>query len=258
MSNILIGYSNYIDAATLSGGSWSATLTQANIKNRLLAKVARTANALAASSIVDVNLTSAKTVKAFGVIATNISASGATYRIRGSNDNTFATSLYDSGTVSAVKQTPNIIIGIAAGVVAQYWRLEITNTSNAAGYIQIGRIFIGNAFIPTINYSYNGSFGYRTTTGVVTSIGEIDYFDQRPLRKSMQLSMDWLTNAEEEAALSLIYAADIDGEVLVVPNPDDTTYNQRNNFLARLAQLSPLQNPYYNINKTAFDFLEIV
>jgi hypothetical protein len=45
MSNLLLGYSNRVDAATLSGGSWlTASLPLDNLKDRRQAKVARSAN----------------------------------------------------------------------------------------------------------------------------------------------------------------------------------------------------------------------
>jgi hypothetical protein len=45
---------------------------------------------------------------------------------------------------NAGNQSPHIIVGIPAGVAAQYWRLEIFDASNTAGYCQIGRVFIGD------------------------------------------------------------------------------------------------------------------
>lgn len=258
MSNIIIGVNNLIDGAALSGGSWSGVLPLANLKNRLLSKVARSTNALAASSLVNIDLGSAKSIKALGAIATNISATGATYRVRGSNDNTFATSLFDTGTVSAVTQTPHLIIGIPAGIVARYWRIEITDTANAAGYVQIGRVFIGDGFVPTDNYSLGATRGVVSTTAVVTSIGAVDYFDVQPVRRSTQLSLNWLTHAEAELVQALIADSDIANELLLILDAADTVYRQRNHYLARLRQLSPLQSPYQTINQQAFDFLEIV
>lgn len=259
MSNLMLGYKNLVDAATLSGGSWNAALPITNLQNRLLSKVARSTNAVATSSLINIDLGSAKAVQAFGAIKTNISASGATYRLRGGSDNTFATSAYDSGTVSANAQTPDLIIGLASVITARYWRLEITDTSNAAGYVQIGRIFIGPALAPADNYSKGAEIGYQSRSNVSQSVGGVDYFDKRPGRRVFNFQLDWLTNAEaHDQALELQRLSDITDEVLLISDPADTMYNQKRHYLGRLQQLSPLKNPYLTIYQAGFDVLEII
>jgi hypothetical protein len=259
MSNIQLGYSNYIDSATLSGGSWNASYPLANLKNRLLSKVARSTNDAAASSLINIDLGSAKPVQAFGAIKNNISASGATYRLRISNDNTFATSLYDSGTVSANAQTPDLILGLASPITGRYLRFEITDTLNALNYVQIGRLFVGPSLAPADNYSKGAEIGYVSSTGVQQSLGGVDYFDKKPLRRLFSFQLDWLTNAEAHAqALELQRLSDISEEVLLIIDPADTTYNQKRHYLGRLQQISRLKNPYLTLYQAGFDVLEIV
>jgi hypothetical protein len=259
MSNLILGYNNMIDAATLSGGSWEATLPLANLKSRYLSKVARSANDDAASTLINIDLGSAKPVQAFGAIKTNISASGATYRLRLGNDNTFATSLYDSGTVSANAQSPDLVLGLASAVTARYGRLEIVDTSNAAGYVQIGRLFLGPALAPADNYSKGAELGYQSRTSVQQSLGGVDHFDVRPGRRLFEFALDWLTEAEAfNQALELQRICDIHGEVLLIRDPADTTYNQKRHFLGRMEQLSPIKNPYLTNHQAGFRVLEII
>jgi hypothetical protein len=259
MSNLILGYDNLIDAATLSGGSWNASLPLANLKNRYLSKVARSVDDAAASTLVNVDLGSAKSVQAFGAIRTNISASGATYRLRGSTVSNFASSVYDSGTVSAAAQTPDLIVGLSSAVSARYWRLEITDTLNAAGYVQIGRLFIGPALAPADNYSKGAEIGYQSRTSVQQSLGGADHFDIRQGRRLFTFALDWLTDAEVfNQVLELQRICDIHGEVLLIRDPADVTYNQQRHFLGRLQQLSAIKNPYLTNHQAAFEVLEIV
>jgi hypothetical protein len=267
MSNLILGYNNLIDAAILSGGSWEATLPLANLQDRAasagapiyLSKVARSTNDDAASTLINIDLGSAKAVQAFGAIKTNISVSGATYRLRLGTDNTFATTLYDSGTVSAAAQTPDLILGLASPVTARYGRLEITDPSNADGYVQIGRLFIGPALAPADNYSKGAELGYQPRTNVQQSLGGIDHFDARPGRRLFDFALDWLTEAEAfDRALELQRLCDIYGEVLLIRDPADTTYNQRRHFLGRLQQLSPIKNPYLTLHQAGFEVIEII
>jgi len=258
MKNLILGYNNLIDTATLSGGSWSAALPLANLKSRILSKVARSSDAAAASTRIDIDLGSAKSVQAFGAIRTNLSASGATYRLRGSNDNTFAASLYDSGTASAAAQTPDLILGLDAAVTARYWRLEIVDTANASGYIQIGRLFIGTALAPADNYSKGAEIGYQSSTAVAKSVGGVKYFDRRPGERLFSFQLDWLTDAEALGqALELQRISGIHGEVLLVVDPADTIFNQKRHFLGTLQQLPPLKNPYLTNYQAAFNVVEV-
>jgi hypothetical protein len=259
MSNLILGYNNLIDAATLSGGSWNGALPLANLKSRYLSKVARSANDDAASTLVNIDLGSAKAVQAFGAIKTNLSASGATYRLRGSTVSDFLTSVYDSGTVSANAHTPDLILGLPSPVTARYWRLELSDTANADGFIQIGRLFIGPALAPADNYSKGAELGYVSRTGVQQSLGGVDHFDIRAGRRLFTFALDWLTEAEaHNQALELQRLCDIHGEVLLIRDPADTTYNQQRHFLGRLQQLSPIKNPYLTNHQAGFEILEMI
>lgn len=259
MSNLILGYGNLIDAATLSGGSWEAALPLANLQSRVLSKAARSTNDDAASTLINIDLGSAQAVRAFGAIRSNISASGATYRLRGSDDNSFATSLFDSGTVSANAQTPDLIIGLSSTITARYWRLEIVDTANAVGYVQIGRLFIGPALAPADNYSFGAEIGYQSRTGVQSSLSGVDFFDSKVGRRLFAFQLDWLTAAEAyTSVLALHRTCDIAGEVLLIVDPADTTYNQQRHFLGRLQQLSSIKNPYLTNHQAGFEVLEII
>ena len=259
MKNIILGYNNLIDAATLSGGIWNGSYPITNLQTRYLTQKARSADDRAESTLINIDLGSAKAVRAFGAIATNISASGATYRLRLGNDNTFAVTLYDSGTVSANAQTPDLILGLSSAVTARYGRLEITDTSNASGYVEIGRLFIGPALAPATNYNRGADLGYVSRSAVQQSLGGVDHYDARTPRRLFQFALDWLTEAEAHSqALALQRLCDITGEVLLVRDPDDVTYNQQRHFLGRLQQLGPIKNPYLTVHQAGFEILEII
>ncbi len=258
MSRILIGYANSIDSAILSGGVWHASYPLANIKNRLLSKVARTSNALAASTQLTLDLQVAQYIHCFAAISTNLSI-GATYRLVGSNSAGFSTLLYDSGTLSAVYQTPDLMHALPDYVLARYWRLYITDTANAAGYVQMGRVFIGAGLRPEVNYARGAEFGLMTDSEVVQSIGGIEYFDEKPMRRRFAFTLPHLDDQEALVQAYQIQAySNITREVLLIRDNNDTFYRQRRSFLGRLAQLSPIQNPYYGVHQTAFEILEII
>ena len=195
MSNLMLAWPNLADSAALSSGSWSAGLPLNNLKNRLISKAARSTNALAASTKFDADLGEAMAINAVGLIGTNLTTA-ATYRIRGASDAGFTSVLHDSGTVSAATQTPNLIHAITAAITARYWRVELTDTANPAGYVQAGRLFIGAGWQAAVNASFGTGLGYESATVMEQSLGGVDYPDKRTPRRVFRFDLDWLTDAE--------------------------------------------------------------
>ncbi|WP_372826540.1 hypothetical protein [Polaromonas sp.] len=285
MANCLMGFPNRIDAAALSGGTWSATLPRTNIQNRVLGKVARTLAATLASTQFDLDMVTAKTTKVLALVNHNFSLS-ALVRIRGSAVSNFATTEYDSGwvpvwpavyassetdweddnwwsgqytdeqragyTAAFVQVLPNI-------VRARYWRVEVDDTTNAAGYVQVGRVFIGPAWQPLRNMSYGAAIGWETKTAAQEALGGAEYFQRRTPYRVQNISLNWMSVDEGlGSAFEIQRRAGIDADVLWVFDPDDTIHALRRRFLGRLRELSPVQHPYPLVNATAFQIKEIL
>lgn len=285
MSNMLLGFPNRIDSATLSGGSWSAGLPLANLQNRIIGKVARTANVTLAATQFDINLGSSKSIRALALVNHNLTLA-AQYRIRGSTVNTFASNVYDSGWTDvwpavfpsasleweddnwwSGKYTAEQISGYTAALInicpsnelAQYWRVEINDTSNAIGYVQVGRVFIGAAWQPTVNMSVGATLGWETKTEAQEAIGGAEYFQRRTPYRVANLKIDVLSSDEAFAnAFEIQRRAGIDQEVLFIHDPDDTVHALRRRFLGRLRQLSPIEYPYSTFNSAAFEIKELL
>lgn len=268
MANLTIGFPNRIDAATLSGGSWLTALPLTNIKDRRLSRLARSSGDAIAQATINIDLGAAKTVGAFALVTHNISAVGKV-RLRGDDDAGFASPLYDSGwlncypsgvipislleweednfwlgTVSnnaiAGYQSPYVLT-IPAKPVLRYWRIEIDDTSNPDTYIQIGRIFIGDAWETEFNYSFGSGLGNEDTTEIESSLGGEEYFDIRKTYRVHRLQLKYLSNDEGYARfLDMQRLAGVSGEILLVPDSSDSTNGFRRNFLCRMKSLSPL------------------
>ncbi|WP_427500811.1 hypothetical protein ACQE3E_15725 [Methylomonas sp. MED-D] len=260
MANLMLGYGNLIESSdTLSGGSWSTSFPLANVKNRRLAKVARTVDDATGSSWLNIDLGANRTAQCFAAIRTNLSAAGV-FRVRaaGNGDSTYSVPLYDSGYVSAAAFTPDLILGLAASISARYWRLEIADSSNPDGYIEIGRIFVGPALAPADNMSYGNHIGYRSRSEVVQTQGGAMIGLRRVGQRQFQFALDWMNEAEAIAALELQRVVDITDEVLLIRDRTDTTYNQQRHFLGQLSELSPIDNPYVLTHQVGFNVVEVI
>jgi hypothetical protein len=252
----VIGYTNRIDSATLSGGSWNASYPLANLKTRYLSQKARSTNAQATSSIVNIDLTTARSIGLVAIVAHNMSAS-ATVRIQGSSAADQSVSLYDSTAQTIYSGTD--YAKSFANVSTRYWRISIADTGNTAGYIEFGRVFIGTAFKPSNTIDWSPSLAVESATGITASLGGTEYFDARPNKRIWGGQFSWLSDAESYGEwLRVQRATDVSGEVFIVADDADTTYRAERNFLGRLRTLGPIEYPYLNQYTTAVEIGEVL
>lgn len=252
----VLGYANQIDDGTVSGGSWNASYPLTNIKTPYLFQKARTTNTLAASSTLIVDCSTSQTIGVVALIQHNITTAGRV-RIYGSEVSNFATTVYDSGLLDvydysdwATSFTP---------VAARYWKIVITDTGNDAGYIELGRVFIGWQFKPSINIDFGASLGVESDTTALRSLGGPDYFDSRPNRRTWRGQWSWLTEAEAlDVLTSIMRSSDIEKEVFLMEDDTDTNYQMNRWFLARFRTLSQIEWPYLTYRSCGVELVEVI
>src|SRR5471032_1074266 len=270
MSNIMLGFPNRTDASILSNGSWAPTLPLTNLQTRLLGVVARTTDATLASTKLDINLGAPKNIKLLNLSNHNLSLQ-ATYRVTASSSAAFTSLTYDSGWLPvwpavypygsleweddnwwSAQYTVEQISGyttalthiLSANKLSQYWRIELNDTANAAGYVQAGRLFIGPAWQPKNNMSYGNSLGWETKTVVDEALSGAEYFDRRVPYRVARPSIDWMSQDEAfSQAFELARRAGMDQEFMYVHDPTDTIHALRRRFLCRIRVLNPIENP---------------
>lgn len=149
-------------------------------------------------------------------------------------------------------QSPYIVKS-SSPPIARYWRVEISDTLNPNGYVQIGRLFMARGWQPTINYSYGASLGYVDTTPVDVSLSGAEYFDIRPKYRSWNLGFNYIGQTDAyQYILDMQRVAGVSGEVLVMPDGgEDASLQPTISFVGRLKQLGSVkqdQPSAYNIN----------
>ena len=142
----------------------------------------------------------------------------------------------------------------------RWWRIEFDDQTNAAGYIEIGRMFIGPVWQPKLNMKYDGaSIGWETTTEARQAISGAEYFSDGINYRVQRFTLGHMKQDEAfSQAFELQRRAGISGEILWIHDPDDTVHALRRRFLARLRQLSPIEYPYPLTNSTAFELKELL
>lgn len=269
-ANILIGWPNRGRTATLSGGSWTGL---ANLNNSNYWQVARSSNAAAVNTKIAIDVGALYALRVVALGAHNLSAS-ATWRIK-LGTTAGAADVYDSGNQAVWAMAFDIESfvwedqfwweGYTASddyqgspylacwplpnwYSARYVTIEITDTSNPAGYVEIGKLFVGGGFQPTLNASYGQlSESWLDESDLVRSAGMDDLFVQRRRRRQVKFGLNHLSaGAEFQALYELQRRQGVSGEVLFVPDPSSIAECQRRGFIGRLTELSPIEYPYYN------------
>lgn len=282
-NNVLLGYRNRIDRATLSGGSWLSSLPLTNLKNRVLkSRKARSVGRLPSATTFDVDLGGAHISRVF-MLAGHNAYLDATFRLRCGNDPTFATVLHDSGiqlvwpAVNSSLDLPweaenwwggqyteeeregytwTLSYDIGASVDARYWRIEIFDESNPAGYFEAGRAFIGPAHQFGVNMSLGASQGWETDTQAMKARSGTEYFDPREPFRVTRFTTDWMSLDEGMLAFDIQRVSGIHNEVVLFFDPANSRHSLRRNYLGRLRKLSPVEYPYITNTRSAWEVKE--
>ena len=268
MANCLFAYPDRTLAATLSGGSWSAGLPLANLKDRLTTKVARSSNALAASTQFDLDLGAQRNLRLFALLGSNLSAA-ATVRWRLYTDSGYAQLVHDTGAlpVSWAALDAETLSGwrpdfwhvLPSTLTARYLRVSIVDTANPAGYIEVGRALVMPAWQPAVNIAYGNPLHYdHSATVIERALGGPRYAGRRrPLRRQ-HLELPNLTSSEgHQAILEMQRTLGRDGELFFVHDSAVTDfYQSQRSFLATMDEIDPLEQPYFANYASSLTLLE--
>mgnify|MGYP001423192831 CR=1 FL=1 len=261
-SGVVIGFPNFVDAVApfatvaFSGGTWIAGMPLSNMRDPRFDRVARSNGLTLAATKFDVDLGTPRRVFMLAIPKHNLSL-GAKVRVRLSNDAAFATSLHDSGWVDAWPiiyawgsvpwghpglwtgrassedvagyPVPFIHFPDPAPDASRYARVEIDDTTNAAGFVELPRLFITGGWQPSRN------FAPSTDLEAAITRGGSSVFNERPSRRTLSFDIDFITRAE-----ALTMPGEMDrklgrsGQVMIVMHPADTANRHRTSFAATL------------------------
>lgn len=281
--HVFLAHNNLIDGSILSGGSFVSTLPISNVKNRVLARVARTTDLATASTQFDMDLGLNKRWRVLALVNHNLSL-GALYRVRSGSDPTFATSDVDSGWVAvwpAVYDTdeldwddPNfwegtytdserdgytwtLIHKLTGSLSARYVRVEIDDPLNANSYVQFGRVFVADGYVPSRNMVVGASLAWEDDSEIDRAYGGAEYFDERPRYRVARFTIANLDVDEAYGkAFEIMRQAGVTKEVLIQWDPADIKNSLRQSFVGRLRQLGAIEHPYPLATSVAFEIQE--
>jgi len=284
MANAIIAYQNRIDESTFAAyGSWEASLPLNNLKTRTLSKLARSTDATNASTKFRFSLAKARIIGTVAIINHNLSTN-AQWRYRVYSDSGYTTLVYDSGLLEAWPTMPvgyfeweddgfwnmrtpeedrelftaTTIHVPSTVVIDQYYQVEFFDDTNTDGYVQLGRVFVGKKYQPTINMALGASVGYESRTVIDEAISGAEYFDRRGSYRVARFNLQLLDSSDALLNSDLMKISDTDQEVVFVYDQDDAIGISRRSFLGRLRTLSPIEQPYTQFFQTSHEIKELL
>lgn len=129
---------------------------------------------------------------------------------------------------------------------ARYGQIDIVDTTNPAGWLEVGRLFVGKVFQPAINPAY-GDLSFRVSSRTEKSRARdgTTYFNQQRPDFSLPVGFKYLTEDEAMKWLDLQVILDTCGEAMAIFDPAQVAYWWRRQVFGNLAQLDPIQHPMY-------------
>jgi len=278
-----IGWPNRIDEATLAGGSWTTALPLANLKTRQVTQPARSTDCLTASTKFTIDLTQMRSLRAVGLVNHNLSAT-ASWRVKlGATSG--GAEIYDSGVLPVWTMTfgdglewgdsgwwegttDDDYIGAPFAAIhtltdgflsARYATIEITDTTNPAGYVQVGRVFIGGGIVPTYMPGY-GQYSEQwedLSTITATDSGTL-YYDKKRSKRLARFTLGRITLTEFKTFFEMQRRQGTTGEIMWIPSLTCTEMQQRVGMLGRMRTLSAIEYPFFNLRSQAFEIEEIL
>lgn len=233
-NRIVIATPKLSDAGTITAGSEAAAMPASNLLRQQPGDRWRAEDL--SSAWLQLDLGSATAINLIWLGYTNAS-SAATWRIRAASTEaglTGGSPGYDSGALDHWPTTglddwlstyPGFThaykwLGTSAQTF-RYWRIDISDSANADGYYQAGRLYLANAWQPTRNIAYGWNVGWADPSDTVRAASGAGFSNRLRRYRELRFSLPFLSEDEmysNAAAIDRLRGAS--GDMLVIPKPE--------------------------------------
>jgi len=195
----------------------------------------------------------AKNIKALAILDHNLS-SAAVITLMGNTSDAWGAPAY-----SQVITHNDDKIGCYLDQTYQYWRLQISDQLNSAGYIEIGELFLGDYFEPTCNYSYGwgketSAFETSQQSPAGVKKATLDY-----LQVVFQITFDYIPAADIASLMTMFRAVKNESAGTVSPvffNADSADANDF--YLVHLQSNMARKNNFLDQQTISLSLTEVV
>lgn len=146
---------------------------------------------------------------------------------------------------------------LSSAFTARYWSVQISDTSNSDGYVDLARLVVAAGYQPTVNLSNGAQLGVVDLSRIAETDGGSEDVDERSTYRTLACVFENVTESEGMVNLhDFLRIAGTKRQFYFVFDPNDTTHMHRRSFLARLERLSPLALPFISQGAMAFNIKE--
>lgn len=250
-----------------------------------MSKIARTTNALTASSVIKGTRTGGVPIGLVALARHNFSVV-AQIRLRLYSDTAWTTQVYDSGTVDVwppVYTYPEALTWESSGwwdgkysaaeIVGGVWswikytgqnyltqsfQIDITDTGNASGALKVGFLELASAWQVEYDYENDASYAWAGRSTMVEAWGGGRYYDQRA--KGRTFSCNFVTSIDEglQRHLERFRQLDVNTPFLFIPDPNTPANFVRTAMLCQHVELSPWIHSFVGAGRVAFNVQEVI
>ncbi|RUR51533.1 hypothetical protein [Vreelandella populi] len=284
---IALGWPNYIDEATLTGGRWLPTLPLTHLQDARTAVVAKSASLAPEDTQYWITLPKRRRVHALCLYAHNLSST-ATIRARVYRDTAGQDLIYDTGRVNAwpityglddvlwgddnfwnrrlseddrQSYTPRAIVAFDDRFIASAVHVEIHDPANLDGAVTLGRALLVDVWQPNYNVNFGIKHGYNSGTEVKTAKDQnrTRYARRITPKRTVTFDLGFLNESEAFLRLHRLQRTeDIVGEILYIYSTDPTPENNARNMVCHQTDLDPLTHSFVANFENGMSLLEIL
>lgn len=271
--NLQLLYKNDFDDATAAATSSASGFPLTNAGANSKASVWRSTS-LSSQTISGDWAGTAKTINCVALAFTNL-IEGSTVRVKLYQEIADVSPYYDSGvrTVWFAYDPPDgfTTIGLIAfpfgggvhfpiffnAATIKKFEIIITSSGNPDGYIEVGRILIGNAWSPEHNAEYGATIGHVDESEINRTAGG-QYVDRRGMHKTISFDLRYLSDADRSELSSIVRRNGKRSPVFLSMYPDETDeIFQNGNLFGYFRDPAQFEHVMHSAHDTKVDIDEI-
>ncbi len=216
--NAAVAWRNYADRGSVSASSFFGLLTPARLQNE---HVARKWGATGNDEYVTIDLGAPMLIDTFAMLGLNLTAAGVT-RVRASlaDSSGLDGSAYDSGEETGlVDPRFGALVKLALlPVLARYVRIDLRDAT--LDVVRGGRVVVSLRHRFEINFAYGWGRSRIPLSRLTPSRGGQTHIDKGPTKRRVDLTFEWLSEAEREVVEDIDRENDISTDMLFIVKSD--------------------------------------
>jgi hypothetical protein len=269
MANLRIVYNNVADTATIAATTQAGGLGPSNLQTDVKSEVYR---ATSTSAMFTLTWTGVKNVACVAFPFSSLS-SAATMRVRLYTNVGDSVPFFDTGNKAACAGFTGTVTGVngyafAGGAYASTWFasqackqviINLDDATNPLGYIEAGRLVVGDYFSPTNNAAYSpmltimdNSKTERTDSGDLRS-------ERGSMHKTLTFNMEYMSATERNSIWNIMRGNGMYSPVYVslLPESTDPQEEQMYQVYGKLSKAAGLSYLFVNQFVSSMDIEEV-